>query len=64
MGTYDIIVSGPASEGNCTYTYKKGSLEILAEDNAPFIKGDDSKMGWDAISEEIVDALFKEIEEL
>ena len=49
VGTYDIVVSGPANEGNYTYTYKKGTLEVLAEDNAPFIKGDDGKMGWDAI---------------
>ena len=53
VGTYDIVVSGPANEGNYTYTYKKGTLEVLAEDNAPFIKGDDGKMGWDAIRDAI-----------
>ena len=56
VGTYDIVVSGPANEGNYTYTYKKGTLEVLAEDNAPFIMGDDGKMGWDAISDAIDNA--------
>ncbi|MBQ6814578.1 MAG: hypothetical protein IJP13_03465 [Lachnospiraceae bacterium] len=56
VGTYDITVLGTASEGNYTYTYKKGMLEVLAEDEAPFIVGDDGKMGWDAISDEIEDA--------
>lgn len=56
VGTYDIVVSGPASEGNYAYSYTKGVLEVLAEDEAPFIMGDDGKMGWDAISDEIADA--------
>lgn len=55
-GKYDIIISGPESEGNYTYTYVKGTLEILAEDEAPFIMGDDGNMGWDAISDEILEA--------
>ena len=29
---------------------------MLAADEAPFIIGDDGKMGWDAISDEIADA--------
>ncbi len=55
-GKYDIILSGPECEGNYTYTYVKGTLEILAEDEAPFIMGDDGNMGWDAISDEILKA--------
>jgi len=55
-GKYDIILSGPECEGNYTYTYVKGTLEILAEDEAPFIMGDDGNMGWDAISDEILEA--------
>lgn len=55
-GTYDITVSGVASEGNYTYTYTKGVLEVLAEDEAPFIVGNDDKMGWDAVSDAIDDA--------
>ncbi len=55
-GKYDIILSGPESEGNYTYTYVKGTLEILAEDEAPFIMGDDGNMGWDAINDEILGA--------
>ncbi|MBR3832849.1 MAG: leucine-rich repeat protein [Lachnospiraceae bacterium] len=56
VGTYDITVSGVSSEGNYTYVYTNGVLEVLAEDEAPFIMGDDGKMGWDAISDEIEDA--------
>ena len=56
VGTYDITVSGIASSENYTYTYKKGVLEIWTSDEAPFIMGDDGKMGWDAISDEIEDA--------
>ncbi|MBE5886123.1 MAG: hypothetical protein E7284_06930 [Lachnospiraceae bacterium] len=56
VGTYDITVSGVASSENYTYTYKKGVLEIWTSDEAPFIMGDDGKMGWDAISDEIEDA--------
>ena len=56
VGTYDIVVSGPANEGNYTYTYKKGTLEVLAEDEAPFIVGNDDKLGWDAVSDAIDDA--------
>ncbi len=56
VGTYDITVSGVSSEGNYTYIYTNGVLEVLAEDEAPFIMGDDGKMGWDAISDEIADA--------
>lgn len=55
VGTYDITVSGVSSEGNYTYVYTNGVLEVLAEDEAPFIIGDDGKMGWDAISDEIED---------
>ena len=54
-GTYDITVSGVSSEGNYTYVYTNGVLEVLAEDEAPFIMGDDGKMGWDAISDAIDD---------
>ena len=56
VGTYDITVSGVSSEGNYTYVYTNGVLEVLAEDEAPFITGDDGKMGWDAIGDEIEDA--------
>ncbi len=56
VGKYDITVSGVSSEGNYTYIYTNGVLEVLAEDEAPFIMGDDGKMGWDAISDEIADA--------
>ena len=56
VGTYDITVSGISSEGNYTYVYTNGVLEVLAEDEAPFITGDDGKMGWDAIGDEIEDA--------
>ncbi len=56
VGTYDITVSGVSSEGNYTYVYTNGVLEVLAEDEAPFIMGDDGKIGWDAISDEIEDA--------
>ena len=56
VGTYDITASGVSSEGNYTYVYTNGVLEVLVEDEAPFIMGDDGKMGWDAISDEIEDA--------
>ena len=56
VGTYDITVSGVSSEGNYTYVYTNGVLKVLAEDEAPYIIGDDGKMGWDAISDEIADA--------
>ncbi len=56
VGKFDITVSGSESEGNYTYTYVKGVLEILPEDEAPHIVGDNGKMGWDAIDEEILEA--------
>ena len=49
VGTYDITVSGVVSSDNYTYTYKNGVLEIWADDDAPFIMGNDAEMGWDAI---------------
>ena len=56
VGDYEIIITGPAISGNYSFSYASGKLTILPADEAPFIVGDDGKMGWDAISDEIDDA--------
>lgn len=56
VGDYEIIITGPAISGNYSFSYASGKLTILPADEAPFIVGDDGKMGWDAISDEIADA--------
>jgi len=56
VGDYEIIITGPAISGNYSFSYASGKLTILPADEAPFIMGDDGKMGWDAISDEIADA--------
>ncbi|MBP3620158.1 MAG: hypothetical protein J6J16_00185 [Lachnospiraceae bacterium] len=55
-GDYEITITGPTLSGNYSLSYASGKLAILPADEAPFIMGDDGKMGWDAISDEIDDA--------